>query len=107
MKKTKFDSAEFMRHAHNMSDIEVCLAFGENFEPLNGLTREQAWEKLPKAEKEFLQHFKELSQVEIAAFFNVTPAAICQSECPRNVDGTYNLTTVFWYRVAKKMESQR
>jgi hypothetical protein len=102
MTKKKFDSAAFMERAKHLSELEAHIIFGcECVEPKNGLSREEAYAKLSKPAKAFFQHFNELSQTEIAELTGVTPAAICQSDCPRNIDGTYSFTAVFWYKMAK------
>jgi hypothetical protein len=103
MTKKPFDSAAFLARTKELSELEVALIFGgDGVVPLNGLSREEAFAKLSKPAKEFFQHFNELSQVEVAELFDLTPAAICQSDCPRNLDGTYSFIVVFWYRMAKK-----
>jgi hypothetical protein len=43
-------------------------------------------------------NFLNIPQKDIARLFSVTPEAVCQWDCPRNANGTYNaVAVVSWY----------
>gem|GEM_PF-3848077 len=58
-------------------------------------------DRLTNEEIRFLHHCEHLNQAEVAAIFGISPQAVGQwRDCPKSLDGSYNLKTVWYYRIA-------